>query len=106
MGNFYKNYKTQPHPHLALHHAKLDYLSDPQIAPDKKSPYYWASFVYYGGTEVPERSQAVYYFYALVLVAVVLLGLLARIYYRSRKRTAMERAAHQQKAATSEKFIA
>lgn len=36
--------------YLALHHAKLDWLNNPEVPPVQKSPYYWAALVYVGDT--------------------------------------------------------
>lgn len=85
MTNFYKHYDEQRLAHLALHQAKLDYLNDEQIAADKKSPYYWASFVYYGNNEVHNAGGAFFYGIYIFIAAVGLLGLLTFLYYRRRQ---------------------
>jgi len=48
MTEFYKNYKKSGDKSEALYHSKLSYLSDEKISANKKSPYYWASFVFIG----------------------------------------------------------
>ncbi len=52
--------------------AKLDFLEDKTIPNEKKSPYYWSAFVYYGGIETTE-SPINYYYYMIGLI--VLIGL-------------------------------
>ncbi len=50
MAEFYKNYKKTESKSVALHHSKLAYIENKTISVSKKSPYYWASFVYIGDT--------------------------------------------------------
>jgi len=57
MSNFYRNiYKNQSY-FEAIHKAKLDFLNDETIPSDKKSPYYWSAFVYYGTLETNESTN-------------------------------------------------
>lgn len=86
MANFYRNYDEQRQPYRSLHQAKLDYLQNSDIAADKKSPYYWASFVYYGNTEVHQQREPEIYYYCLEVVAVLFLSVLVFWYYRIKKR--------------------
>lgn len=51
MEKFYKNVKNGNSFFESNHQAKLDFLNDETISNVKKSPYYWASFVYYGSLE-------------------------------------------------------
>ena len=51
MEKFYKNVKNGNSFFESNHQAKLDFLNDETISNAKKSPYYWASFVYYGSLE-------------------------------------------------------
>ena len=51
MSYFYKKYKKRSQAYLAVHQAKLDYLSAEDISNESKSPYFWASFVFYGGSD-------------------------------------------------------
>ncbi len=63
---------------LALHQAQLQYLQDENIAPEQKSPYYWAGFAYYGQHAtllVPTNAHR--YHFILRSVAVLLVGLFA-----------------------------
>ncbi|MBT8318339.1 MAG: CHAT domain-containing protein [Lutibacter sp.] len=48
MAAFYKNYKNTGNKSAALHHSKLAYLENKSIVASKKSPFYWASFIYIG----------------------------------------------------------
>jgi CHAT domain-containing protein len=57
MGNFYKYIKKNDSYFEANAEAKLDYLKNPNIPNTKKSPYYWASFVYYGSLENKEKDN-------------------------------------------------
>lgn len=56
MAYFYRHLDNKPQPYRALHQAKLDYLLDTEVSVDKKSPYYWASFVYYGHVKTKEST--------------------------------------------------
>lgn len=48
MSDFYKNVKNNQTYFEANTNAKIAFLNDPDISNDKKPPYYWSSFVYYG----------------------------------------------------------
>lgn len=85
MANFYEHYEEKRQAHVALHHAKLDYLQDNEIGMDKKSPYYWASFVYYGNNEVDnDMSKSSYGIYTFI-AAFMAISLLIFFYYRRRR---------------------
>ncbi len=56
MTNFYKNIKNKMSFSESNHKAKLDFLSNSEISNAKKSPYYWAPFVYYGTLEKPSNN--------------------------------------------------
>ncbi|MEP2771391.1 MAG: CHAT domain-containing tetratricopeptide repeat protein [Fulvivirga sp.] len=73
MAYFYENYADEKQASMAVHKAKLDYLGDEKIALDKKSPYYWASFVYYGGLqkEVTHTTQFVWYIVGTIVLLLV-----------------------------------
>jgi CHAT domain-containing protein len=51
MSNFYQNIDNNDSYQESIHKAKLDFLEDKNIPIAKKSPYYWAPFVYYGNIE-------------------------------------------------------
>ncbi|UII33184.1 CHAT domain-containing protein [Fulvivirga ulvae] len=84
MTDFYKSYEEQPKAHMALHQAKLAYLQNDEIAMDKKSPYYWASFVYYGQSEAKDAVRASGYGMHMIFVAVALIVMVLYLYYRRR----------------------
>ena len=81
MDKFYSNVK-KGHPFMTANHlAKLDFLADATIANAKKSPYYWAAFIYYGSsdTKVPAKDYTYYIIGFLILISLFL------IYIRKRK---------------------
>jgi len=82
MHNFYSNLNQNGIKSKALHQAKLDYLKDSTIKNLKKSPYYWASFQYYGTAEklIISKKRRTYYYYWRVLIPLLLL-----IYYFYKK---------------------
>jgi len=82
MADFYKHYDNNTQPSMALHQSKLDYLQNRKIAPDKKSPYYWASFVYYGDSKAlnNEDPNAIWY----ILTTVFGIVLASAVSYRMR----------------------
>ena len=76
MANFYQHYANNEAAHLALRNAKLDYLKDERISLTNKSPYFWASFVYYGTTQIESTdidSKAFPYAVLLIGIGFILL---------------------------------
>lgn len=71
MTNFYSNLKNHKAFSENIHMAKLDFLADSSISNLKKSPYYWAPFVYYGSVE--EVSSNDYWVWACVFFGLFLL---------------------------------
>jgi CHAT domain-containing protein len=57
MDKFYGNLKKGNSYFDSSHQAKLDFLVDGSIPNTKKSPYYWASFVYYGTLENQQKAN-------------------------------------------------
>jgi CHAT domain-containing protein len=57
MDKFYGNLKKGNSYFDSNHEAKLDFLADGSIPNTKKSPYYWASFVYYGTLDNQPKSN-------------------------------------------------
>ncbi|MBL4604354.1 MAG: CHAT domain-containing protein, partial [Flavobacteriaceae bacterium] len=57
MTSFYKDYKKSGNKAEALHTSKLSYIADETISASKKSPYYWASFVYIGEVSSLENNN-------------------------------------------------
>jgi len=74
MAGFYKNYKKTGSKANALYKSKLKYLEDASIPAIKKSPYYWASFIYFGEVTSVENNNYVYWWIFSVIIA--LLGIL------------------------------
>ncbi|MBI9040283.1 CHAT domain-containing protein [Lutibacter sp.] len=64
MADFYKQYRKINNKGEALHLSKLNYLNDDSIASNKKSPYYWASFVSIG--EVNSNYNPVYSYWWII----------------------------------------
>lgn len=56
MASFYENYIKSGNKSEALYASKLAYLEDSTISSVKKSPYYWASFIYIGATDLNNKS--------------------------------------------------
>lgn len=56
MTSFYEHFEKSKSKSSALHRTKRDYLSNPRLKNPKKSPYYWAGFVYYGEIETPQET--------------------------------------------------
>jgi len=57
MGAFYKHIKKNDSYFVANAKAKLDLLKNKNISNAKKSPYYWAPFVYYGSLENKQKNN-------------------------------------------------
>jgi CHAT domain-containing protein/lipopolysaccharide biosynthesis regulator YciM len=72
MGDFYKNIKKSDSYFEANANAKLGFLKNKNISNTKKSPYYWASFVYYGSLEKKEKNN--YLLIAFVIIAICISG--------------------------------
>ncbi|NOR27949.1 MAG: CHAT domain-containing protein [Lutibacter sp.] len=66
MADFYKNYKKTGNKSAALHHSKLAYIENSTIAASKKSPYYWASFIYIGDVTSLENSHFNFMWFLIV----------------------------------------
>ncbi len=72
MSAFYKNYHKTGNKAIALHHSKLLYLKDKTISSSKKSPYYWASFVYIG--ETTSKNEIGFNYLWILLLGFILIG--------------------------------
>jgi len=75
--NFYKDYTNSKNISNALHQAKLDYLQNKNIDNLKKTPYYWAGFVFIGNTETTNTSNS-YLWFLLIIFGVIGLFLTTR----------------------------
>ncbi|WP_157961146.1 CHAT domain-containing protein [Lutibacter citreus] len=73
MSGFYKNLRKVSSKETALYLSKLDYLKDKNISNSKKSPYYWASFIYMGEISPVKESNYTYY-WLLFFVLIVFSG--------------------------------
>jgi len=71
MASFYKNYKNTGSKSKALYNSKLDYLEDTAISSIKKSPYYWASFSYFGEISSSENQNNSYWWIFIVIFGVL-----------------------------------
>jgi CHAT domain-containing protein len=71
MGDFYKNIKKKDAYFEANAKAKRDFLKNKNISNTKKSPYYWAPFVYYGSLENKEKNN---YLLMGIVIATMLIG--------------------------------
>ncbi|MBE0424091.1 MAG: CHAT domain-containing protein [Lutibacter sp.] len=72
MSEFYKNYSKSQNKTASLHSSKLTYLNDKNIASSKKSPYYWAGFVYIGETETISANTFSLCWLMVVIGAIIL----------------------------------
>ena len=72
MDNFYENIQNGLSFSDANHKSKIQFLNDPSISNTKKSPYYWAPFVYYGTIEKTNESKL--WLWALGLLSVGMMG--------------------------------
>jgi CHAT domain-containing protein len=73
MGDFYKNIKKKDAYFEANAKAKRDFLKNKNISNVKKSPYYWAPFVYYGSLENKEKNN---YLLMGIVIVTMLTGVL------------------------------
>ncbi|MBT1686156.1 CHAT domain-containing protein [Dawidia soli] len=85
MGNFYRQYFASGNKAESLRLARQDYLNDETIDNTRKSPYYWAGFVYYGSLETQPVDTAFSQLLFLSLAA-VLLSIFAIIYVLYKRR--------------------
>ena len=73
MTSFYKNLNRSEHISSSIRKSKLEYLEDESISSIKKSPYYWASFVFIGEYQnVKNQSGYLFYFLMTLLLAFIL----------------------------------
>ncbi len=87
MQGFYKNLSDNMPSTQALTLSKRAYIKDKNIENNKKSPFYWASFVYYGKPVLVKSRTILTWQWALllsVLFGVLILLWLKRLYNRNR----------------------
>ncbi|WP_344927245.1 CHAT domain-containing protein [Aquimarina addita] len=82
LSDFYKNLKKSNSNNHALHTAKLKYLTSTTISNAQKSPYYWATFVYYGSYQPPVETS---YFWIIVAGVFLLIIVLLFVIRQKRK---------------------
>lgn len=87
MSSFYDHFEKHNSKSFALHQSKLEYLQNPNIRNHKKSPYYWAGFVYYGELEIPSEPKTSY----LVWCILLLIGIIIFSFYLINNRCKKER---------------
>ncbi|WP_111307859.1 CHAT domain-containing protein [Confluentibacter sediminis] len=68
MQSFYKNYVQHQSAYFANHFSKIDYLENESISNEKKSPYYWSAFVFYGSLEPQKTSNTLFYIIFGILI--------------------------------------
>lgn len=56
--------------------SKVNYLNNDEISNSKKSPYYWASFVYYGENELYKKEGQSYFIYLIIVFLTLLIYIL------------------------------
>lgn len=82
MEKFYQNLKNGQSYFEANHQSKIDFLKDETLSNAKKSPYYWASFVYYGTLEKQSETN---YFLGFALLGGLIALLLFWKFFRRKK---------------------
>jgi CHAT domain-containing protein len=65
MAGFYDEFSKTDNKSHSLQNSKLNYLKDENITASKKSPYYWASFIYVGSVDVKEASNYDYWWFII-----------------------------------------
>jgi CHAT domain-containing protein len=81
MGDFYKYIKKNDSYFEANAKAKLNFLKNKNISNAKKSPYYWAAFVYYGSPQNKEKDNywlAFFVIFSILFQCFVLYKLILR----------------------------
>ena len=81
MDKFYKNINKNKSYSEAIQESKIQFLNDKDISNAKKSPYYWAPFVYYGTLENNHQSDFWYWF----LMAFSIILLVGILYWKLKK---------------------
>lgn len=70
MSGFYKHLSSIDSRDESLQQAKLDYLLDESISNNRKSPYYWSGFVYYGHVDRAENKNNTILYVIILLAAI------------------------------------
>jgi len=85
MRSFYKNYNNSKSAYLANHNSKIEYLENESISNAKKSPYYWAAFVYYGKIGEPLFDYSLIYSFFGILIVLLMVFLIFKLKKYGRK---------------------
>jgi CHAT domain-containing protein/tetratricopeptide (TPR) repeat protein len=72
ISSFYQHYADDKPKSLALKQAKLDYLANDDISNARKSPYYWAAFVYYGDPHTSVSTDEIPYLVPAAFLFVII----------------------------------
>jgi hypothetical protein len=70
MSNFYQNIHNNNSYQESIHQAKLNFLEDKNIPNAKKSPYYWAPFVYYGSLDNNKSNLWIWIIASVLLIII------------------------------------
>ncbi|MDC8002655.1 CHAT domain-containing protein [Aureisphaera galaxeae] len=84
MRYFYMELHVQRMKGTSLRNAQLGYLKDTRLDNTKRSPYYWAAFVYYGDAEVPESDLRTILWYLFWAALVFVLLFISRKYLKGK----------------------
>ncbi len=80
---FYRYFKNTKSIVEANSISKHVYLNDDKLSNSKKSPYYWASFSYYGNFDKVENNYINYYLALILILVIMLLLFLIKRYYKT-----------------------
>lgn len=82
MKRFYQHYHDNAYPYQAIRQAKINYLDDTKLSQEKKSPYYWASFIYLGAPDQIAPATSMTWIWLSVVLGGLLLLLGWYVYKR------------------------
>ncbi|MDN6279787.1 MAG: CHAT domain-containing protein [Psychroflexus sp.] len=90
MTSFYGHFESSKSKSSSLYQTKGDYLLNPRLKNPKKSPYYWAGFVYYGEIEAAQDTGSTQMQWIVFMILCVILC----IFLLLRKRKLTKNKAH------------
>ncbi|WP_044639494.1 CHAT domain-containing protein [Siansivirga zeaxanthinifaciens] len=85
MASFYDYFSKNESAFISNHRSKLDYLENENISNNKKSPYYWSAFSYYGNLEQEKTTNNLFYKIIGLLIGLLALFLLLKLKKHDRK---------------------